>query len=216
MPSRRFFYQLKCHPRRSVMFEDSIKNLRAAKSLGMCTVLIDESLVYSHLWMPSIDGEGDSICDDPAVDIAIGTIGDIEARIPELWKQQIRIRKQDPSFRGSGFGKGGPVQPLSFDPEVLPERSITGRRVAFQHVLGTPWRLFGAIEDPNSFRWDRKPNDTVSVQEKQEIRAELEQFAFRHGIPLTGDNSVRVAMLNEGNMWVSYSGGISSNPLQMA
>ena len=102
-----------------------------------------------------------------------------------------------------------------FNPKVLPSRTETGKLVAFQFVKRTDWRLFGSTESPNSFRWDKLSEDQVSMEKKQEIHEEIRQYASRHGLSLKGPNSVNIAMLAEGNLWVSYSGGISSNPLQV-
>lgn len=80
------FAALGSDARRSVMFEDSMKNVRGAKALGMGTVFIDESLSKgSSRQETSLEGEKDSSSDDPHVDIAMSSIVDIEARIPELF-----------------------------------------------------------------------------------------------------------------------------------
>ena len=87
-----------------------------------------------------------------------------------------------------------------------------GRLVAFQYGAGTPWRLFGPKGNAN-FRWDKLPNNKTSRKVKQAIQADLEHYASKHGIPLAANSSVKMALLGAGNIWVSNSGGISSNLL---
>tara|TARA_B100000524_G_scaffold254690_1_gene137764 strand:+ start:2401 stop:2865 length:465 start_codon:yes stop_codon:yes gene_type:complete len=69
-----------------VMIEDSMKNVRAAKELGMRTVLITGK--GDHLTDGGQNlGKGDDLpqADDPAVDVAIRTVGELKARLPGLW-----------------------------------------------------------------------------------------------------------------------------------
>merc|ERR1712216_495480 len=103
--------------------------------------------------------------------------------------------------------------PEAEHPELLPKTTASGRRVAFQRVL-SPWRIIGSTEVLNSFVWDRDKKSErhdLSRKEKREIRAELEQYASKHGIRVRGNNAVKLALLNEANLWVSYAGGASSN-----
>jgi len=92
-------------------------------------------------------------------------------------------------------------------PEALPALASTGEEVAFQFELGTPWRLLGTLNE--SFRWQMQDRNAVQWNDKQEIREILRRYADEHGIPLTGDSAVRLA-LHRRNFWVSYAGGISS------
>eukprot|EP00927_Polykrikos_kofoidii_P049283 TRINITY_DN43361_c0_g1_i1.p1 TRINITY_DN43361_c0_g1~~TRINITY_DN43361_c0_g1_i1.p1 ORF type:complete len:331 (-),score=57.68 TRINITY_DN43361_c0_g1_i1:117-986(-) len=79
-------------PEQAVMFEDSMKNIRACKALGMRTVLIDEgaetrteqpALADSEAWMA-----GDvPMPQDPSVDVVLRNIREIRERLPELWKR---------------------------------------------------------------------------------------------------------------------------------
>ena len=61
-------------PSRCVMFEDSIKNIRTARDLGMTTVLVSGP----------VSGD-DAAPSDPAVDHTITTVGEIKVRLPSLW-----------------------------------------------------------------------------------------------------------------------------------
>merc|ERR1712110_370439 len=65
-------------------------------------------------------------------------------------------------------------QPLPFDPEMLPNRSLTFKGlVAFQHHVGTPWRIFGPkgdFDQVNSFRWHRLPPGIVGFARRERIR----------------------------------------------
>ena len=69
-------------PERAVMFEDSMKNIRAAKAIGMRTVLVtgtsDDAAGKSDPPDPS----------DPAVDVTIQTISQLKAALPSLWGTQ--------------------------------------------------------------------------------------------------------------------------------
>lgn len=68
----------------TVMFEDSLKNIKGAKALGMKTVL---------LLAEEVGAEGSSVgqCSDkpdaadPAVDVVMGVMGDLRRSIPSLW-----------------------------------------------------------------------------------------------------------------------------------
>ena len=69
-------------PSRAVMFEDSMKNIRTCKSIGMHTVLIDNA--------KQVQGEaallGDHpVPDDPAVAVVLPTIDYLRAALPSLW-----------------------------------------------------------------------------------------------------------------------------------
>jgi putative hydrolase of the HAD superfamily len=73
----------KVRPEECIMIEDSMKNIRAAKALGMKTILITGS--------SSEDGQRDVLGDapsinDPAVDIAFQTIEEMKIKLPGLWQ----------------------------------------------------------------------------------------------------------------------------------
>lgn len=83
-----------------VMFEDSMKNIRSCKSLGMHTVLIDETL-------GSADGGeaallGDAPCpDDPSVDVVMRHIGEICEVLPGLWRRRFDQRAEAPGSKAA-------------------------------------------------------------------------------------------------------------------
>jgi beta-phosphoglucomutase-like phosphatase (HAD superfamily) len=73
------------------MFEDSMKNVRAAKALGMGTVFIDESISERNI-APTLEGENESKSGfDLHVDVSISSTGEIEAMIPDLFLSPPRI-----------------------------------------------------------------------------------------------------------------------------
>jgi len=71
-------------PEQAVMFEDSLKNVRGAKAIGMKTVLLLAE-------EPGSEGSSVGQCSDrpdaadPAVDIVMSTMGDLRDSIPSLW-----------------------------------------------------------------------------------------------------------------------------------
>lgn len=72
-------------PARSVMFEDSMKNIRACHEMGMQTVLVQElrntsgeALIVGDLPVP----------DDPAVGAVMRHIGELSDRFPALWQKR--------------------------------------------------------------------------------------------------------------------------------
>ena len=70
-------------PSQAVLFEDSMKNVRAAKALGMRTVLL----------LPSAEVYGSSAADapdpsDPAVDAVLEECRDMKERLPCLWEKK--------------------------------------------------------------------------------------------------------------------------------
>jgi len=68
------------------MFEDSMKNIRSCKGLGMGTVL----LTGTGGGGGGYHGKGDDVPQesDPAVDVAMGTCGELKAKIPQLWQKR--------------------------------------------------------------------------------------------------------------------------------
>lgn len=76
-------------PGRAVMFEDSMKNVRACKAMGLRTVLICEG--------GEAGGEAALLGDaaaagDGAVDVALGAPGELRARLPGLWRRRFPLR----------------------------------------------------------------------------------------------------------------------------
>mmetsp|Transcript_42441 Transcript_42441/g.46086 ORF Transcript_42441/g.46086 Transcript_42441/m.46086 type:complete len:83 (-) Transcript_42441:151-399(-) len=75
------------------MVEDSMKNIRAAKALGMKTILITGKRITIGDEKDE-EGIGESIVpcdspveDDPAVDVCMETIEEIRTRLPGLFNQ---------------------------------------------------------------------------------------------------------------------------------
>mmetsp|Transcript_96733 Transcript_96733/g.250380 ORF Transcript_96733/g.250380 Transcript_96733/m.250380 type:complete len:271 (-) Transcript_96733:79-891(-) len=72
-------------PERAVMFEDSMKNIRACSAIGMHTVLIDELAGAQGGEAKLLD---DIPCaDDPAVGAVLQHIGQLRSRLPSLWQR---------------------------------------------------------------------------------------------------------------------------------
>jgi len=74
-------------PEATVMFEDSMKNIRACKALGMQTVLVDETSGIAG-------GEAALLADipspdDPAVDLVIQSVSQIRMAMPCLWNRRL-------------------------------------------------------------------------------------------------------------------------------
>mmetsp|Transcript_48499 Transcript_48499/g.80369 ORF Transcript_48499/g.80369 Transcript_48499/m.80369 type:complete len:289 (+) Transcript_48499:48-914(+) len=74
-------------PEEAVMFEDSMKNIRACKALGLHTVLINEQLGEQAGSEATLLGDV-PLPDDPAVDCAMQRIGQIQKVLPGLWKKR--------------------------------------------------------------------------------------------------------------------------------
>eukprot|EP00931_Biecheleriopsis_adriatica_P079234 TRINITY_DN52638_c0_g1_i1.p1 TRINITY_DN52638_c0_g1~~TRINITY_DN52638_c0_g1_i1.p1 ORF type:complete len:282 (+),score=75.07 TRINITY_DN52638_c0_g1_i1:29-847(+) len=75
---------------RTVMFEDSMKNIRACREMGMHTVLIDEPRA-------SAAGEAglleDAACSsDPAVGAVLQSISQLREKLPFLWQRRFEAR----------------------------------------------------------------------------------------------------------------------------
>ncbi|OEU19038.1 HAD-like protein [Fragilariopsis cylindrus CCMP1102] len=68
-------------PEECIMVEDSMKNIRAAKALGMKTILITGSSEDGR----DLSGDAPST-NDPAVDIAFQTIEEMKTKLPGLWQ----------------------------------------------------------------------------------------------------------------------------------
>jgi putative hydrolase of the HAD superfamily len=71
---------VKINPEECVMVEDSMKNIRAAKALGMKTILIKGSREEGRIL-----AEDAPLEDDPAVDVAFETVEEMTTRLPGLW-----------------------------------------------------------------------------------------------------------------------------------
>lgn len=83
-------------PERTVMFEDSMKNIRACKALGIHTVLVDEG----GLAGPS--GEAELLQDtprpeDPAVDVVLRDLKTLRCDLPGLWQKRFEPVPQTPA-----------------------------------------------------------------------------------------------------------------------
>eukprot|EP00929_Paragymnodinium_shiwhaense_P060464 TRINITY_DN30194_c0_g1_i3.p1 TRINITY_DN30194_c0_g1~~TRINITY_DN30194_c0_g1_i3.p1 ORF type:complete len:223 (-),score=58.50 TRINITY_DN30194_c0_g1_i3:134-802(-) len=74
-------------PGRALMVEDSMKNIRACKSLGMWTVLIDEACDGKLGGEAALLGDIPDR-DDPAVDVAISNINQLRSALPGLWEKK--------------------------------------------------------------------------------------------------------------------------------
>ena len=72
-------------PHQCIMVEDSMKNIRKAKELGLGTILIvgEGKLHPSNEDEPLDDGP---VVNDPAVDVAIETIEELRTVLPGLWE----------------------------------------------------------------------------------------------------------------------------------
>ena len=69
------------------MVEDSMKNIRAAKALGMRTVLVS-GLGVGDAAAGEATKPGDAPqVDDPAVDVCVRACGEMRAAVPGLWRQ---------------------------------------------------------------------------------------------------------------------------------
>jgi putative hydrolase of the HAD superfamily len=68
-------------PETCVMIEDSMKNIRSAKALGMKTVLVTGKIEDGTRLLPDDKPE----VTDPAVDCSIGTIEELPSVLPGLW-----------------------------------------------------------------------------------------------------------------------------------
>lgn len=88
-----------------VMVEDSMKNIRQSRKLGMKTVLVagKGKLTGGKASQQSLDAEatkpGDApVHGDPAVDVAIETVEELRNSVPTLWDRQATFpTKQDDS-----------------------------------------------------------------------------------------------------------------------
>jgi len=70
-----------------VMVEDSMKNVQAAKSLGMKTILITGSNIESHHDIDRPD------VNDPAVDVCLSNANQIQSAVPGLWECPATFRR---------------------------------------------------------------------------------------------------------------------------
>lgn len=71
----------KIHPSECIMVEDSMKNIRAAKALGMKTILITGSKEEGRILAQDAPSK-----DDPAVDVAFVTVEEMAEKLPGLWQ----------------------------------------------------------------------------------------------------------------------------------
>jgi len=116
---------------------------------------------------------------------------------------------------GKGFSPNAPptvaAPPLDQPENLPPSVRETNELIAFQVATGTPWKLVGPPpqDHPATFKWNLMQRDAVSNEDKQQIRQLLQAYANEHGIALSGDSSVKLALRRD-KYWVSYAGGISS------
>ncbi|CAE7363301.1 ppaX [Symbiodinium natans] len=89
-------------PQKTVMFEDSMKNIRACKALGIRTVLVDEfkeqnQKAQSEATVTAMTaGEAALLHDipqhaDPAVDVVIKDLLEARAAMPKLWQKRFEV-----------------------------------------------------------------------------------------------------------------------------
>lgn len=97
----KIFEKVGCSADECIMVEDSMKNIRRAKELGMKTILVTgKGRMRKNVSGPSAganESSAEGSCrilpgdapveDDPAVDIAIETIEEIRAAVPGLWSE---------------------------------------------------------------------------------------------------------------------------------
>ena len=76
-------------PASCVMFEDSMKNIRACKALGLKTVYVDESLGADVGGEAAELGDVKADGDAAAIDATIQKIADIKAKVPSLWQRRL-------------------------------------------------------------------------------------------------------------------------------
>eukprot|EP00414_Alexandrium_minutum_P002437 CAMPEP_0113822370 /NCGR_PEP_ID=MMETSP0328-20130328/2207_1 /TAXON_ID=39455 /ORGANISM="Alexandrium minutum" /LENGTH=262 /DNA_ID=CAMNT_0000790307 /DNA_START=25 /DNA_END=810 /DNA_ORIENTATION=+ /assembly_acc=CAM_ASM_000350 len=79
-------------PERAVMFEDSMKNIRACKALGMHTVLIDEAAGARPGGEAGLLDDLPSP-DDPAVDAVLRNVGEMGGALPCLLARRFEPQK---------------------------------------------------------------------------------------------------------------------------
>lgn len=87
------FDKIGVRPSECVMFEDSMKNIRQCKQLGMKTVLITGTKSNAETSEATKPGDAPDRY-DPAVDVSIETIEEMRSALPGLWKS-------DPVFEES-------------------------------------------------------------------------------------------------------------------
>ncbi|CAK9096762.1 unnamed protein product [Durusdinium trenchii] len=79
-------------PERTVMFEDSMKNIRACKALGIHTVLVHEAEGGEAALLHDTP-----IRDDPAVDAVLKDLSETPSLLPCLWKKRFEAAKPSAS-----------------------------------------------------------------------------------------------------------------------
>lgn len=90
----KIFREVGVKPEECIMVEDSMKNVRQAKRLGMGTILVTGSKDNKNSASAAADSEatkpGDApVEDDPAVDIAIATVDEMRQALPGLWESPV-------------------------------------------------------------------------------------------------------------------------------
>ena len=75
-------------PEASIMVEDSMKNIRAAKKIGMGTILVS-GLGHNKAASEATKPGDAPVAGDPAVDASVADVSELEAKLPELWQEGI-------------------------------------------------------------------------------------------------------------------------------
>lgn len=87
-----------CKAEECVMIEDSMKNIRKAKMMGMKTVLVmgrSRKNLVSGSSNAAADDEGAAnlgdapVANDPAVDVCIATVDELRVVLPSLWQRPL-------------------------------------------------------------------------------------------------------------------------------
>ena len=77
------------HPRHTAMVEDSVKNLRTAKSLGMMTVLVAGATTHEEA---ATQSDLDACVDAVVLDLSQE---EFQREVPQLWRhRQVTTRQQ--------------------------------------------------------------------------------------------------------------------------
>ena len=71
-------------PQAAMMFEDSMKNIRAAKELGLYTVLVHEQIEDDRSIFQNMDK---TVRSDESVDHVLNNCNEIPTKLSFLWKQ---------------------------------------------------------------------------------------------------------------------------------
>lgn len=181
----------------------NVKEVRSAEGLYCNTA----SWSCKH-----IEGEFSALgCDAKAAESQSQAIAALYSVLPSQLEEMLAQAKIDARLAAY-------VPPLPIKPSSLPNKTKTGGLVAFQHLQGRygpamPWFIPGNHSfEEGGFRWDRLPENqtNVSEAEKNATRVALEEYASEHNVSVRGNNTVRLAMLNKGGLWISHGGSVST------